>query len=480
MWKPAIFLVLIAVGLTHYLRSISGFFVSEPQVPNLPDTFWGPESNKKASHEIRPFKINAPPKLIEDLKQQLENVRPFVPPLEGTNWTYGISSKYLSTVLNYWRTQYNWSERQKLLNKYPQFKTNIQGLDIHFYHVKPQVPKDRKVKILPLLLLHGWPGSVVEFQKIIPMLTTAPADKNFVFEVIVPSLPGYGFSDGAVRPGLGASQIAVVMKNLMLRLGHEKFYLQGGDWGSIIVANLAALFPDHVIGVHSNMCFVNNACNFFWHVVGSIYPRLVVSQEYEYYLYPMSKHFSLLLEESGYFHIQATKPDTIGTALTASPVGLAAYILEKFSTWTNSEYKHREDGGLLEKFTLDELLDNVMIYYVSNSITTSVRLYAEHFSKANRALGIDNLPVHVPYACAIFPESELKQPESFLEKRFPKLIQATRVARGGHFAAFEEPTILSDDVFLFVEKVERQLKEEQMKASAAAQKQTKEQKPKKA
>ncbi|KAK9310795.1 hypothetical protein QLX08_000089 [Tetragonisca angustula] len=420
MLKTVAVVVLFSSGL------IVLFFSSkELKVPTLPETNWGSKKSGKESTEIRPFKIDVPAKILDDLKYRLAHRRTYVTPLEGVAWTYGISTKYLNTVLDYWRDNYNWSERQALLNKYPQFITNIQGLDIHFYHIKPtNLPKDKNLKVLPLLLLHGWPGSVVEFQKIIPILTKPRPNQNFVFEVIAPSLPGYGFSEGAVRPGMATAQIAVIFKNLMHRLGFEKFYIQGGDWGAAITANMAALFPEKIIGLHSNMCATLAGSTFLWSFIGTYFPSL------------------------------ATKPDTIGTALTASPDALAVYILEKFSTWTNTAYRERDDGGLTEKFTLDELLDNVMIYWVSNSITTSVRLYAESFSSAYRASKIEELPINVPTGCAVFPNELMSHPESLLKSRFTKLIQYSLMSRGGHFAAFEEPKLLADDIFSFVKKTE--------------------------
>ncbi|XP_043590093.1 juvenile hormone epoxide hydrolase 1-like [Bombus pyrosoma] len=451
MLKIAAVIALCTTGIAFFLSS-----TEEHKVPTLPETNWGPKKNGKESTEIRPFKIDVPAKVLDDLKYRLTHRRTYAQPLEDVAWTYGISTKYLNTVLDYWSDKYNWTERQALLNKYPQFITTIQGLDIHFYHVKPtNLPKDKNLKVLPLLMLHGWPGSVVEFQKIIPILTKPWPNQNFVFEVIAPSLPGYGFSEGAVRPGMATSQMAVVFKNLMHRLGFEKFYVQGGDWGSLISANMAALFPEKITGLHTNMCVVlMSASNFAWSIIGSYFPSLVGAKEHYSLYYPFSAAMSALIEESGYFHIQATKPDTIGTALTASPDALAAYILEKFSTWTNKAYKERDDGGLTEKYTLDELLDNIMIYWVSNSITTSVRLYAENFDSAYRALKVDQLPINVPTACAAFPQELLLQPESLLKSRYPNIIQYNIMPRGGHFAAFEEPRLLADDIFSFVKKTE--------------------------
>lgn len=240
----------------------------------------------------------------------MKNTRTLTPPLEGVQQQYGFNTNALKPILKYWELEYDWQAREKFLNQFPQFKTNIQGLNIHFIHVKPEVPQG--IQVLPLLLLHGWPGSVREFYKIIPMLTKVHETYGYTFEVIAPSLPGFGFSDGAVRPGLGTAQIAVVMKNLMLRLGHWKFYVQGGDWGSIIGTTMATLFPQHVAGLHTNMPVVMNAKGFLKTFLGSLWPPYIVDEEHEEKMYPLLKVYGNLLYESGYFHIQSTKPDTVG------------------------------------------------------------------------------------------------------------------------------------------------------------------------
>jgi Predicted hydrolases or acyltransferases (alpha/beta hydrolase superfamily) len=181
--------------------------------------------------------------VLQDLKRRLENHAPLTPPLETVGFEYGFNTDYLKKVIEFWKTKYNWREREAFLNSFPQFKTTVDGLDLHFIHVKPK-NVDKNTRVLPLLLLHGWPGSVREFYDLIPLLTIPRKDMNFVFEVIAPSLPGYGFSEGASKPGLGAAEMAVVMKDLMERLGFKKFYAQGGDWGAALITNMATLFPD--------------------------------------------------------------------------------------------------------------------------------------------------------------------------------------------------------------------------------------------
>ncbi|XP_011495329.1 PREDICTED: juvenile hormone epoxide hydrolase 1-like [Ceratosolen solmsi marchali] len=452
MWKGAAVLILGLITVDWHFR-----YRQSIEIPKLDNDYWGPGKAVPDSKEIKPFEIDVAKEVIDDLNHRLDISRNFAKPLEGVGWTYGIQTPYLKTILNYWRNKYNWSERQALLNKYPQFITKIQGLDIHFYRIKPEIPKGRNMRILPLLIVHGWPGSVVEFQKIIPLLTRPQANRDFVFEVIAPSIPGFGYSSGASKPGLSAAHIAVVFKNLMSKLGIEEFYVQGGDWGSIITSILAQLYPKNVIGAHASICYVETSKSILKSLIGSYIPYLVIDSEYHSRMYPLSDHLTRLISESGYMHLQATKPDTVGVGLTDSPAGLAAYVLEKFSTWTNPNFTARDDGGLLQKFTVDELLDNLMIYWITSSITTSQRLYAETFNKAFRKLELNKIPVEVPAACAMFPNEIFYQPESLLSEHYTNIIQFTHLPRGGHFAAMEEPQLLADDIWSFARKVEQQI-----------------------
>lgn len=249
--------------------------------------------------------------LLKDLENRLKSARAFAPPLEGVQHQYGINTKLLQQVVHYWLNEYNWHERELFLNKYAHFKTTIQGLKIHFMHIKPKnVPSD--VKVLPLLLLHGWPGSIREFYEMIPFLTCTRKNIKFVFELIIPSLPGYGFSDASIKPGMGALQTVVIFKKLMNRLGFDSYYVQGGDWGAVIGSRLAMFYPDNVKGLHTNMCFSNTIWAKLKHVFGVLWPSLIVEKRNEHKLYPLSDYLANILREFGYMHIQATKPDTIG------------------------------------------------------------------------------------------------------------------------------------------------------------------------
>ncbi|XP_017775148.1 PREDICTED: juvenile hormone epoxide hydrolase 1-like [Nicrophorus vespilloides] len=421
-------------------------------VPNLDEPYWGPGSPKADSRAVVPFKIDVDDEVLIDLKNRLANHRKITQSLEGANQDYGIHSNHLEEILNYWEKDYKWKEREVILNKFPQFKTEIQGLKIHYIHVKPA---DKNVKTLPLLILHGWPGSVKEFHRILPMLTQKQEGADFAFEVIAASLPGYGFSQAPSKMGLGAMEMAVIFKNLMIRLGFDSFYVQGGDWGGVIVTHMATLYPRHVRGMHSNMCFVNTPLSFFKHTAGSFCPSLFMTEKEVEKNYPLSKYFYNLMLEFGYMHLQSTKPDTLGVGLTDSPAGLAAYILEKFSTWTNPHWKDLPDAGLNKKYNYDDLLDNVMIYWVTKTITTSMRLYSESFNILQSQSGIARAPITVPAACARYQYELGIQPEWILKDKYTNLVQLTDYDFGGHFIAFEEPTSLTKDIFTAVMKMEQ-------------------------
>lgn len=208
------------------------------------------------------------------------------------------------------------------------------------------------------------------------------------------------------------------MRNLMVRLGYNKFFIQGGDWGSVIGSNIATLFPDNVLGYHSNMCNNMSPKSLVKGFLAGLWPSFFVPKAYEDFFFPKSNELKYLMEESGYFHIQATKPDTIGAALTDNPVGLAAYILEKFSTWTNASYRSLPDGGLTQRYKMDALLDNVMIYYLTNSITTSQRLYAEQYAQEQRDLKLERVPTLVPTGCARFKSDIMQFLDTQLQDKF--------------------------------------------------------------
>lgn len=419
--------------------------------------YWGrgDAKNYKEDKTIKPFKISYSAEVIKRLTDKLDDAQAFTEPLEGAAFEYGFNTRHLQAVLNYWKGQYlpKWSERERFLNQFPQYTTQLQGLNIHFIHAKP-TKTNADTKVYPMILLHGWPGTVREFYDIIPLLTT-PSKDNIAFEVIAPSLPGYGWSEAAHKQGLGAARMAVIFRNLMKRLGFEKYYVQGGDWGSLIGSNIATLYPESVLGYHTNMCAINTPMANIKIFFASFYPSLFMDEKYVSWVFPFWPKFVDLLQESGYMHIQATKPDTIGVALQNNPIGLAAYILEKFSTWTNKDYRQLPDGGLEKFFTLDALLDNVMIYYLTNTITTSQRIYKEVFGDELVNLPLDRTPFEVPSACAHFKNELMHVPEFTLKEKHTRLLQSNYFEDGGHFAAMQLPKVVYNDFIEFVRKAQR-------------------------
>ncbi|XP_052758072.1 juvenile hormone epoxide hydrolase-like [Galleria mellonella] len=434
--------LLAIIGLPVYYL----FLKSPPPLPDIDyNAWWGPEELKQRQDtSIKDFKIKFTEVMINELKTRLKNHPVFTPPLEGIAFEYGFNTDIIGDWITYWAEKYPFHQREKFLNQFPQYKTNIQGLNIHFLRIKPSVSNN--IEVVPMLLLHGWPGSVREFYEAIPLLTEVNKDRDFAIELIVPSLPGYGFSDAAVRPGLSAVDIAVVLRNLMHRLGHKKFYVQGGDWGSIIGSHLATFFPDEVLGYHSNGAFSMSLATTIFSIIGSFYPPLVVEDKYADRMYPLSKFYAQLLEEMGYMHIQATKPDTVGIALTDSPSGLLAYILEKFSSWTRRDHRSKKDGALEYRFTKDQLVDNLMFYWIPRSITTSMRLYAETFNKRVMSMNLDEILTSVP-SWFLQAKHELAfLPPWIIRRKYQNLQNGTIIDDGGHFLAFELPELFAKDV----------------------------------
>ncbi|VVC93887.1 unnamed protein product [Leptidea sinapis] len=358
---------------------------------------------------------------------------------------YGINSDALGQLFAHWQFQYKYPKRVKYLNKFDHFKTTIQGLDIHFVHVKPTA---ENVKVIPLLLLHGWPSSIKDFYEAIPLLTSPRPGYDFVFEVVVPSLPGFCYSQGPVKVGFSPHQIAIVMRNLMERIGFKQFYVQGGDFGHTIGSHMAILFPDQVLGFHTSFPVNFSKISMLTWLVGGVWPSLM-PKEITDSMYPLKDKFKYLWEEFGYMHIQATKPDTGGIALQDSPVGLAAYIVDRILVFTNQSNKLLEDGGL-SSFNKTDLIDNVMLYWSTGSITTSLRLYKESFaSEVDRIL--EEIPTSVP-TWGLRTKHEIFHTPDFILRRKYNLVGITNLDTGGHFVAFEKPVEFTDDVFTAVKK----------------------------
>ncbi|XP_072527613.1 epoxide hydrolase 1-like [Salminus brasiliensis] len=417
---------------------------------------WWSREKRPASDDsrIHPFRVETSDEEIQDLHARLDKAR-LPPPLEDSRFRYGFNPGYLWKVISYWRHQFDWQKQVNVLNRYPHFRTRIEGLDVHFVHCKPAGASSGQLG-KPLMLLHGWPGSFYEFYWMLPLLLTN--QDGLAFEVICPSIPGYGYSEAPEREGFNTLAAARVFLKLMERLGYSKFYLQGGDWGSIIATNMAQIKPECVKGLHLNMFPVTNGnlVVLLSLLLGSYLPALVgFSQEDVKRLYPyMQKNIFSMLRETGYLHIQATKPDTAGCGLNDSPVGLAAYILEKFSSWTDSQNVHLPDGGLERKFGLDDLLTNVMIYWTTGSIASSMRFYKENFNENLWKREDARTSVYVPTGLAAFPEELLHCPPLWARQKYKDIVSYSYMPCGGHFAALEEPQLLADDIRQFVAKVE--------------------------
>ncbi|XP_069810812.1 epoxide hydrolase 1-like [Dendropsophus ebraccatus] len=426
------------------------------------DGWWGPgeKPQKNEDTAVRPFRLEVSEDDIKDLHARLDQTR-YVTPLEDAQFHYGFKGTELQKVVSYWRNTYDWGKQVEIINRYPHYKTSIEGLDIHFVHVKPPHLQPGQ-KAIPLLLVHGWPGSFYEFYRIIPLLTEPGRhglDPSFIFEVICPSIPGYGFSEASHKKGLDAIAVARIFYKLMLRLGFSEFYLQGGDWGSLITTRMSQMRPESIKGLHLNMVFINLGGLHMLRclLLGRHLPWLVgfTREDVRRFFPYFEKSVYARLRESGYLHIQATKPDTVGSALNDSPAGLAAYILEKFSTWTDPDYRNLEDGGLQRKFSMDDLLTNVMIYWVSGSVTSSMRFYKENLTRESQTSEAARTPIYVPTGIAAFPSELSHTPQVLAKDKYKNIVTFTFMPRGGHFAAFEEPELLARDIQNFVSKVEK-------------------------
>lgn len=353
--------------------------------------------------------------VLDDLRARLRNTR--WPDAELVDdWSQGVPLAYVREVCRYWADEYDWRIREAALNRFDQYVTEIEGVDIHLIHQRSPNPD-----ALPLLITHGWPGSVVEFHKVIEPLTDPAAhggDPADAFHVIAPSLPGFGFSGHPTSTGWGVEKIADVWAQLMTRLGYDRFAVQGGDWGSAVTHALAARHPDRCVAAHMTLAM-------------SARPTGAPTQPDELRAVERATHYRDW--DSGYSTQQATRPQTLGYGLADSPAGQAAWILEKFWAWTDC------DGHPEHVLTRDELLDNVMLYWVTNSATSSARLYWESFRGRRPA------EVTVPTGFAVYPAEIVPPVRKWVERTFHDVRHWAEYDKGGHFAAFEVPdTFVAD------------------------------------
>jgi microsomal epoxide hydrolase len=371
-----------------------------------------------------PFTIRVGEDVLADLGERLARAR-WPDEIPGNDWRYGTSLAFMRSLVDHWRKGYDWRAAEARLNGLRQFTVPLAGIDLHFIHEPGVGPRP-----FPLLLSHGWPGSVWEFYTLIPRLTDParfggdPAD---AFTVVAPSLPGYGFSFRPHQPRFGTVEIADAFAELMTGvLGYERFGAQGGDWGSVITARLGFAHPAHVSGIHLNMTFVRpDRAQKEW------------NDEERAYLAAGKRFMS---EEAGYQKIQGTKPQTLAYALTDSPVGLAAWIVEKFRTWSDC------GGDVERRFTHDVLLTNVMLYWITGAIGSSFwPYYAFHHAAW---VPSPTARVEVPTGIADFPCEILRPPRAWAERAYD-LRRFTTMPAGGHFAALEEPDLLAADIRAF-------------------------------
>ena len=376
------------------------------------------------SEEVAPFSVPAEPAAVEDLKHRLRRTRwPDAQPLG--DWSQGVPLGYLQDLCRYWADGYDWEARRARLDSFPQFRTTIDGLGIHFLHVRSPHPD-----ALPLVLTHGWPGSVVEFLDVIGPLTDPPAhggDAADAFHVVAPSLPGYGFSDKPIVTGWGVERTARAWAALMGRLGYERYGAQGGDWGSMVTTSIAQQDPGHVAGIHLNMILGFPGPD-DGELTGTEQSALAGVNDY-------------MAHDSGYSKQQSTRPQTLGYALVDSPAGQCGWILEKFWSWSDT------GGDPVGVLGADRILDNVMLYWLPGTGASSARMYWESFN--NPPLG----PVTVPMGGSVFPKEIFRCSQRWAARQFADIRYWNEPEVGGHFAAFEQPAIFVDEVRAFFRTV---------------------------
>jgi microsomal epoxide hydrolase len=363
---------------------------------------------------IEPFVIDIPDDTLADLHERLARTR-FPNEIGGIGWEQGTPLASLRALVEYWRDDYDWRVHERTLNSYPNFVTEFEGQRIHFLHVR-----SAHADATPLLLAHGWPGSIVEFLETIEPFTNPP-DPADAFSLVIPSLPGYAFSAPTTERGWHPRRIAEAFGVLMRDLDYDRYGVQGGDWGSMIVCNMADLFSEQVIGLHVNFLTVPP-------------PKGEAAPE------PSAVRKRFDATGVGYQQIQGTKPQTIGYLLDDSPAGLAGWILEKFREWSDC-------GGEPENvFTKDQMLTNIMLYWVNSAATSSARLYWEMRQSGANAVPRDKVTVLT--GVANFP-GEMGRCERVHAERRYNIVHWSEPERGGHFAAMEQPDLFVDDVRTF-------------------------------
>lgn len=368
--------------------------------------------------EMTPFTIHVPDETLDDLRARLTNAV-WPDEIAGQGWEYGTNLEYLRELCETWRTTYDWRAFETKFNSWENLRTTIDGTQVHCIHAPSPEPN-----AMPLVITHGWPGSVAEFLDVIEPLRNPRAfggDPADAFHVVAPSIPGYGWSGPTPDRGWDVKRVARAIAELMARLGYDRYGAQGGDWGSMISSQLGVVDAAHVAGIHINM------------VLGIPGEGELTEQEQA----DMAASGVFMNEGSAYQQIQGKNPQTLGYGLTDSPVGLAGWIVEKFHHWT-----HHPDGDLETAVTRDQILTNLTIYWATRTINSSVRLY---FESQKSGLFPPFERVEVPTGCAIFPGEIIKMPRSWAENLY-NVTHWSRFDQGGHFAALEEPDLLVPDI----------------------------------
>jgi len=365
----------------------------------------------RMSDEIRPFTIDVPDAAISDLSERLGRTRwPEAEPVD--DWSQGVPLSYLRELCDYWAGDYDWRRCETNLNANPNFLTEIDGIDVHFQHVRSP-----HADATPLIITHGWPGSIMEFQKVIGPLTDPTShggSADDAFHLVMPSMPGYAWSGKPTSPGTGIGKIAEMWDTLMLSLGYGKYVAQGGDWGSAVTTTIGMQNLGHCRAIHTNMP-----------VAAPTPESMADPTPADLAAFEALGHYDKW--DSGYSKQQSTRPQTVGYALADSPAGQAAWIVEKMWSWTDC------DGHPENALTRDEILDNISIYWFTNSASSSARLYWESFADFGDGT------VEIPTGCSIFPKEIIRCSRSWAEQRYTNIGYWNELDMGGHFAAWEQP-----------------------------------------
>jgi pimeloyl-ACP methyl ester carboxylesterase len=382
---------------------------------------------------IRPFSIQFPDEALVDLRRRIVNTH--WPDRETvTDRSQGVRLAQIQSLVHYWETEYDWRKVEAKLNTLPQFITEIDGLDIHFIHVR-----SRHTNALPLIITHGWPGSILELVKTIGPLTNPTiydGRAEDAFDIVLPSMPGYGFSGKPTHTGWGLDHIARAWDMLMKRLGYDHYVAQGGDWGAVIASAMGRQAPAGLLGIHVNMpaTIPGDVATALQN--GDPAPAGLSTKEQAAFT-SMRK---LYTRGSGYAAMMATRPQTLGYGLADSPVALAAFFLDKFNDWTYS------DGNAERSLTKDEMLDDITLYWLTNTGTSSAQLYWENNTNNFNVKEQKTAEISVPVAVTVFPGEIYQAPRSWTERAYPNLIYFNEVEKGGHFAAWEEPQLFSEEI----------------------------------